>query len=396
MKPYSEATPTRLRLGEMAHLGAALGRVGSKVTFVYFGIPGEEVIVSPFRNRSKWDQAKVLEVVDPSPLRVSPVCPYFGECGGCQWQHIDYQAQIELKQQVVKQQITRIGRLDDVDVSPTIPSDAVWHYRNHSRFTSRADGRVGFTGLRSHWVVPIDFCHISDPAINRLLEVLQGRCSSVKHQLVVRVGVGTGDTLVYPHLDLEGVVSGQPFLEETVLGRRFRVSAHSFFQVNTQQAETLARLVKNCLSLTGSEVVVDAYSGVGTFAVLLAPSASKIIAIEEAGPAVADARHNAAGLDNVVFMLGKAEALLPTIRETVHSVVLDPPRAGCQPSVLKAIIDKKIERLVYVSCDPATLARDLRILVDGGYDICKVQPMDMFPHTYHVETVVLMQRAESR
>jgi 23S rRNA (uracil1939-C5)-methyltransferase len=247
-----------------------------------------------------------------------------------------------------------------------------------------------------------------DDRINDTLAVLQEyhesltrRPSPLKakdmrlHQIAVRHGVVTDDLLINPDLKDRGVplATGQPLYHEALLGRRFQVSAASFFQVNTPQAETLVKMVVERLELTGAETIVDAYAGVGTFAALLAGQAKRVIAIEESSSAIRDAKVNLADLGNVELIAGKVERVLPDLDVVPDAVILDPPRAGCFPVVLQALIEWAPKRVVYVSCDPATLARDLAILRDGGYTLTEAVPVDLFPQTYHIETVASLRHA---
>ncbi|MSQ33022.1 MAG: 23S rRNA (uracil(1939)-C(5))-methyltransferase RlmD, partial [Dehalococcoidia bacterium] len=267
-----------------------------------------------------------------------------------------------------------------------------WYYRNHARFSVGRRGDIGFVGRNGRTFIPIERCLIMHPTINAVLAELQGHCPDVR-QLSVRVGVSTGSLLVQPKLP-EGessFPSGQRYHLEGLLGERFHISASSFFQVNTPQAEALAELVLEALALQGDETVVDAYAGVGTFARLLAARVRQVIAIEEAASAAKDAMINLGALSNVRYLTGKTEAVLPGLSPPPDAVILDPPRAGCASEVVQALLELRPRRLAYVSCDPATLARDLRLLVDGGYALRMVQPVDMFPQTYHIECVATLE-----
>lgn len=377
---------------DIAYQGAALARVDGRVIFGFFGIPGEEAVVEIERDYGDYSTGRVVEVLKPSAHRVEAPCPYFGTCGGCQWQHIDYAHQGELKAHVVAEQLRRIGGFADPPVSPTVLADDPWGYRNNGRFTARGKslGYISRPGSGFRFL-EIESCRIMHPSINEVLAKLQGR-AEVKHQVAVRYGSNTGQYLVQPDVSAidPSVPSGQKVYEEALLGRRFQVSAASFFQTNTPQAERMLELVRERLELTADDVVLDAYAGVGTFAALLAPGVRRVIAIEESAAAVKDARHNLADLTNLDLLQGKVEDVLPDLAERPTAVILDPPRAGCQPPVLAAVCQLLPRRLVYVSCDPATLARDLRILCDGGFRLLDVTPLDMFPQTYHIECVATL------
>lgn len=386
-----------LHLEEMAYQGAAIGREDGRVVFAEYGIPGEDVLVAIERDRKDHALGRVVEVRTPSPERVDPPCPYFGVCGGCQWQHIRYEHQLVLKQHVVRQQLRRIGKFEDPPVSPTIPSLSPYGYRNHARFSVDGKGNLGYVSRPGHGYrfIRIERCLIMHPKINEVLERLQGK-AHVKHQLMVRYGVHTGELLVHPNvheIDPE-LPSGQPYYHEALRGYRFRISASSFFQTNTGIAERLVELVLERIAPTGREVVVDAYAGVGTFAAFLAPRVARVIGIEESPSAVADAQVNLDPFDNVEYVIAKVEHVLGKLAVRPDVVILDPPRVGCAPEAITGVLMLRPPRIVYVSCDPATLARDLRKLVDGGYRLVDVTPLDMFPQTYHIESVATLELAE--
>jgi len=404
-----------LRLTDMAHGGEALGRYEGKVIFVPYAIPDEEALVEITEDKGSYARARLVEVLSPSPHRVDPPCPHFGpeRCGGCQWQHIAYPAQLEFKAAVVRDQLARLGRLPDVPVKPTIPSASPWHYRNHVQFTVDNDGRLGFVATDGRRVEPTQKCYLLHPLLEELLAALDLELPGLT-RLSLRAGVNTGDQMLIfetqddepPALETdlplscvlllsEGIpvnLIGNNYITEVVAGRRFRISATSFFQVNTAAAEELVRLVAEYLAPVGYETLLDAYCGVGTFALTLADKVGQVIGVEEAAGAVEDARVNAGGVDNVEFIEGRVETVLPQLDRRIDLVVLDPPRQGCRPEAMTALIELAPRRIVYVSCDPATLARDARKLAEGGYQLVEVQPVDMFPQTYHIENVALFER----
>ncbi|MGD9890246.1 MAG: class I SAM-dependent RNA methyltransferase [Dehalococcoidia bacterium] len=398
----------RLRLESLSHHGSAIARKDGQVVFVAFGVPGEEVDVLIERAYPDYLEGVVTAVHASAPSRVTPRCEYFGVCGGCQLQHIEYGEQLRLKTEVVREQMRRIGHLPDVLVRPMLPSPEVWNYRNHARFSLDRAGFLGFIMRGRKRMLRIENCDIMQPPIVDVLHTLQGELEPAStidatadpprgrlpklHQVAVRVGVNTGDMLVQPDIGayVPEVESGQTTFEEELCGERFRVSASSFFQVNTAQAETLIRLVSEGLCLSRDDVLLDAYAGVGTFAKVLAGDVAEVIAIEVAASSVADGRHNTAELANVRWVEGEVERVLPALDVRPTAAVLDPSRQGCAPQVLQALIEAAVPRIAYVSCDPATLARDLRILVDGGYQVDSLQPVDLFPQTYHIENVAIL------
>ncbi len=373
------------------------------------GIPGERVIVSveepaPRAGRRKKrrrlpPRVTLLQVLERSPWRVEAPCPHFGACGGCQFQHIDYARQLEIKREMVVDLLRSEGGFADPPVLPTLACEVPWRYRNHMRFSVNREGQVGLTARGSHRLVPLDNCPIAHESINRALGAL-AEIPQPRPQVLMRCGANTGQLLLQPapsaevraKLEVAGFDVREESMEEELAGARFRIRPSSFFQTNTAQAEQMVALVLRGLALEPQMTVVDAYCGVGTFALLLARHARRVIGIEESASAVRDALWNVRDAGNVQILQGKTELILPTLAETVDGLVLDPPRQGCQRQVLDALAARRVPRVVYVSCDPATLARDLRYLcaTTRAYQLVNVQPLDMFPQTAHIECVAVL------
>lgn len=386
-----------LKLDGMGRLGEALARHNGMRVFVFGGIPGEEVLAEVVRQHRNYAAARVVKVIVPSSQRVEAPCPYFGPCTGCQWQHIRYEHQLELKRRTVQEAMERVGGIAEAPVAPVVPAPETLGYRNHARFTVGPGGTLGFVNRESRRLVPIDRCLLMHPWINQALSQLQGRCGETT-QLSIRYGINTGQWLLQPALQASGapLTSGQKHYEEALHNKCFRISASSFFQVNTTQAEQLVQLVRERLALAGEELVVDAYAGVGTFAVLMAPFAHRVIAIEESASAIKDAQINIHGLHNVELAQAKTEELLESLPQAPDALILDPPRTGCHPAALRAILLRPPRRIVYVSCDPRALARDLRVLCRGPFILEEVLPIDLFPQTHHIECIATLSHNPER
>ena len=386
-----------LDLTSWGRLGEAMAHYEGWDVFVFGGIPGERVVAEVVRLHRNHLAARMVEVLEPSPHRVTPPCQYFGDCTGCQWQHLGYQAQLAAKRDKVIDALVRVGGFSEPQVSLVLPSERQYAYRNHARFTVAHDGVLGFVNRETRQFVGIDNCQIMHSQVNRRLSQLQGNCGETT-QLSIRAGTDTQDYLVQPqlfHPDIP-IATGQKSYADSVDGRHFRVSSPSFFQVNIEQAAVAVQTVRRCLDLQPEDVLLDAYTGVGAFAVLLAPYVKKVIAVEESSAAVADAKENASGVENLEFVLGRTEEVLNRLQEKPTALVLDPPRSGCKPEALKSLIQLGIPRVAYVSCDAETLARDLKVLCDGGYRLKQVVPIDMFPQTHHVECVAVLSFVDAQ
>lgn len=415
--------------------GEAMGRDASgRVVFVPYAIAGEEVVVEIVEAKKNYARARLVEIVTPSPARVTPRCAHFGvepppqpspvnnrggrNCGGCQWQHIAYDAQLKFKTDIVREQFARIGKLPDTPVRDTIGMTDPWRYRNNVQFQLDDAGRLCFRALESHDLVQISECHIMHPLLDEMFRALDAGAGSPRPYLTgvtLRAGTKTGQKLLIlegrddepPEISTDEPVSilyqtpggefislvGKDALHEELRGRMFRVSPQSFFQVNTMMAETLVDLVERYLAPRATDVLLDAFGGVGTFGLSLAPRVARVIEIEEVKDAVSDAKANAVELSNVEFYRGAVEEVLPKLKTKIDLLVADPPRAGIAAIALDALIAQSPRAIAYVSCDPATLARDARRLVDGGYRLHEVQPVDMFPQTYHIESVSWFEKS---
>jgi 23S rRNA (uracil1939-C5)-methyltransferase len=411
--------PLILRPTSPAHGGAVVAREDGKVWLVSYALPGEVVEAEPRGRQGGVAVARATRVIEPSPHRVDAPCPYFGECGGCQLQHAAYAHQLELKRQVVEEAWSRVGL--------RLPPDTVmlgmedpWRYRIRGEFEalSSPDGwRLGFHRLRSHSVLPIDSCLIHDERIERALPAFATAANELKltglQNLLLTVEPG-GKGLLWrlrfhgreprwPRDDFAHRV-GELLPEVALLddaislefwGLTFRVRSDTFVQTNYRQMLLLYRTALDMLDPRPGENILDLYAGIGTISVGVAQSASSVTAVEENPRAVQLGRLNARiNSARVEYLKGKVEDVLRQVRLAQHqAVVLDPPRAGCEPGALAELVRLGPARIVYVSCEPSTHARDLVGLVRGGYRVRRAAIVDMFPQTYHIESVALLERS---
>ena len=430
--------------------GQGVGRVDGFAVFVVGALPGETVRAHVLKVAGTYAIAKCTEVLVRSQNRVEPRCPVFKQCGGCTLQHLSYPAQLENKQRQVLDALVRLGGIGNPPMREIIGMEEPWRYRNKGSFPFGQIGNAavfGFFAERSHRIVPFSDCPIQDARIVDIAsrvaawanehripvyDETTGR-GALRH--VVARALSSGETMAVivtrdsvKHIDalaasLEGVdsvwhnrnpeqtnvifgetftlLSGKPTLTEEIAGLRFSVSPQSFLQVNAAQTAVLYEQAVALLSPKETDVVVDAYCGIGTISLMLAGKVKRVVGVEQVRSAVDDAIRNAAenGVENATFLCGNTEDVLPALLregEKPSAVVLDPPRKGCDARALCAIADADIPRVAYVSCNPATLARDLQYLAGRGYVLEAVQPVDMFPQTSHVETVVLMSKVEEK
>jgi 23S rRNA (uracil1939-C5)-methyltransferase len=383
-----------LKLTQMAYGGAAIGRHEGKVFFVPYGIPGETVAVEVETEKKSLAWARLDEVLVASPDRVEPPCPHFGptRCGGCQWQHIRGEAQLAFKTEIVREQLARLGGIRDAEVKPARAAGDFWGYRNHVQLHPSPTG-LGYVATDGRRIEPITVCPIMHPLVAGLFRDCAPSWEGTLERLLLRAGVNTGEKMAIAQM-IDGrsiATTGRDHFFEEVSGLRFRISAGSFFQVNTAGAGAMVEIVRQYLAPRPAGRVLDLYCGVGLFTLAVAGQVREVTAVEAERCAAADAGFNveAAGLDNVTVIEGDAAGALAAVRPSVGAVIVDPPRTGCGWAVLRKLAALRPARLVYVSCDPATFARDAKALVASGYRLAEVQPIDLFPQTFHIETVSL-------
>jgi 23S rRNA (uracil1939-C5)-methyltransferase len=438
-------------IDRLAYGGEAVGRLDGLVVFASGGAPGETVRVRVRRVERRHVEGEVISVENPSSERVTPRCVHFAQgCGGCTWQHVDYASQLRAKETAVRDSLERLGGLRDLPLRPIIPARSPWHYRNKMEFAFHPEGVLGLHPRGAwHSILPLDQCLLATPLTVALVKAAQAFAREARlslhdprthegllRELVVRHSRGTGETMLgivtspgafdagtamadclaavdasvvsvvrsirassdtSAPLQQTTLLRGQDHITETVGGLRFGIGIETFFQTNSAQAEVLVSLVRALAGDGPAGLAIDLYCGVGMFTLALAGAGARAVGIELSASSVEAARANARsnGLGEARFFSGDARTVLPQVlaeHGTPRVVVLDPPRAGAGGKVMRRIARSSPERIIYVSCNPTTLARDLVELLPFGYRTSVVQPLDLFPQTYHVETVVALDR----
>ena len=450
---FKKNTVVTVDITDMGQDGEGIGKVEGYTLFVKDAVIGDRVQVKVMKAKKSYGYARLLEILIPSPDRVDPRCPCARQCGGCQIQALSYASQLKFKEEKVRSCLERIGGFERIPLQPIIGMESPYRYRNKAQFPigRGKDGRpvAGFYAGRTHTIIPQEDCVLGIRENQSILEVILGFMEEysipayreedgtglVRHVLI-RSGFATrelmvclvtnGETLPKAQVlverlkDIAGIASislnintartnvilgdrvevlwGKPYIEDVLDGVRYQISPLSFYQVNPIQTRELYRKALQYAGLHGTETVWDLYCGIGTISLFLAGQAGHVYGVEIVPPAIEDARKNAQlnGIENAEFFVGKAEEVLPRKYQeeqiSADVIVVDPPRKGCDSAVLETMLQIRPKRIVYISCDPATLARDLKILCQGRYKLQKVQPVDMFPHTTHVETVCLLLR----
>ncbi|MFB9757511.1 23S rRNA (uracil(1939)-C(5))-methyltransferase RlmD [Ectobacillus funiculus] len=438
---------------DVTHDGAGVAKVNGYPIFVPYGLPGEEAKVKVIKVKKNYAFGRLVELYKESPYRQEAPCPVYKQCGGCQLQHVSYGGQLQIKEKQVRDVMARIGGLKDVTIHPVLGMEHPWLYRNKAQVPigEREGGLVaGFYRQGTHDIIDIEACLIQVEENDVLIQRVKQICSkhgvrayneklhkgTLRH-VMVRYGQVTGDimlvfitrsdelpnkqamikeiTAAFPNIksivqnvnekrtnvifgEKTKLLWGSEYIYDYIGNVKFAISARSFYQVNPVQTKVLYEKALEYAKLTGEETVIDAYCGIGTISLFLAQKAKHVYGVEIVPEAIEDANRNAElnGIKNVEFAVGEAEKVIPNWYEQgvqADVIVVDPPRKGCDESLLETIIAMKPKRVVYVSCDPATLARDLRILEDGGFKTAEVQPVDMFPQTMHVENVAVLERS---
>ncbi|MBC1985616.1 23S rRNA (uracil(1939)-C(5))-methyltransferase RlmD [Listeria booriae] len=436
---------------DLTHDGNAVAKIDGYPIFVPQGLPDEIAQIKVLKTNKNYGFGKIIELTKESADRVTPPCLVYSQCGGCQLQHLSYDGQLRMKQKQVAQVMKRIGK-QDVEVLPTLGMENPWNYRNKAQVpVGFVNGRLvaGFYQQRSHQIIDMNTCLIQQEENNEVIQTARAifakyhvepydettRKGVLRH-LMTRFATTTGELMLVivttklnfpnkaeilaelqqsiPELtslvqnvntantnvifgEQTVVLAGREYIMDTIHGISFAISARSFYQVNPEQTEILYAEALKLAGLTGEETVIDAYCGIGSISLCLAKEAKHVYGVEIVPQAIEDARANAKlnKMDNVTFAVGKAEEVIPDwFKQGIKAdvLVVDPPRKGCDDALLQTILKMKPKRVVYVSCNPATLARDMLVLTEGGYEAKMVQPVDMFPQTTHVECVTVLKR----
>lgn len=436
--------------------GEGIGKVDGMAIFVKDAVPGDRVQAKVMKMKKSYGYARLMQVLDPSPERTEPRCAFARQCGGCQLQAMTYEAQIDFKAKKVWNHLIRIGGLTDLAKPEIIGMDDPWRYRNKAQFpfgTDKGGNPVtGFYAARSHNIVPCTECWLgveeNKVILEKILDHLKTHHISTYDEVsgkgllrhvLIRKGFTTGEVMVCLILngrampkftelvdslrEVPGMTSitvnvntkntnvimgtemisvwGQDYITDYIGNIKYQISPLSFYQVNPVQTKKLYETALEYADLKGNETVWDLYCGIGTISLFLAQKAGKVYGVEIVPQAIDDARQNVKlnGIKNAEFFVGKAEEVLPEKyeKEGIYAdvIVVDPPRKGCDTAALETMVKMKPDRIVYVSCDSATLARDVKWLGERGYEVKKVKACDMFPGTVHVETVVLMSRVSN-
>ncbi|RLQ93859.1 23S rRNA (uracil(1939)-C(5))-methyltransferase RlmD [Falsibacillus albus] len=436
---------------DLTHDGNGVAKVEGYPIFVPNSLPGEKGKIKIVKTGKGYGFGRLMELYEESRHRQEPPCPIYKECGGCQIQHYSYEGQLAAKTKHVRDVMTRIGKLENVKIHETLGMTDPWHYRNKAQVpVGERNGELiaGFYQKRSHEIIDMDACIIQDQKNDEVIQVVKDilkkysvraydehkHSGAIRH-IMTRIGHKTGEVMVVlvtrtkelPHQnkiieEIAGSIKGIKSIVHNVNSKRtnvifgkdtkvlwgeeviydyigdvkFAISARSFYQVNPAQTKVLYEQALEYAGLSGEETVIDAYCGIGTISLFLAQKAKKVFGVEIVPEAIEDAKRNAElnEIANAEFEAGEAEVVIPRWYKEGNKadvLVVDPPRKGCDEALLQTIIDMKPKKVVYVSCNPATLARDLRVLEDGGYKTAEIQPVDMFPQTMHVEAVAKIE-----
>jgi 23S rRNA (uracil1939-C5)-methyltransferase len=409
-------SPTvEVRLEKLTYGGDAMGRLeDGRAVFVPFGLPGEHVRIRLTEDKRNFARGELVEVLEASPFRITPRCIHFGVCGGCHYQNLPYEEQLKAKMGILRDQLTRIGKVENPPVQEMVASASPWNYRNHVQFHLTEEGKLGYMTAVKPTVFAIRECHLPEGSINELWPQLEFEPGTDLDRVSIRSGVDEDLMLVLeseapepPELEIEAgisithvfeentvVIAGNDHVTIRVMDRNFRVSAASFFQVNTAMAGKMVQHLLANVPVSLNSTLLDIYCGAGLFSAFFAPKCERVIGIESSPSACEDFAFNLDEFENVELYEGLAEEILPNLVRRVENVtyaIVDPPRAGLDKYVIDELVKAAPKVIAYVSCDPSTLARDAARLINGGYRLKQVTPFDLFPQTYHIESISIFE-----
>ncbi|HET7145468.1 MAG TPA: class I SAM-dependent RNA methyltransferase [Anaerolineales bacterium] len=411
----SQNPTIEVKLEKLTYGGEAMGRLpDGRAVFVPFALAGENVRLRLVYEKNSFARGELLEVLTASPERITPKCKHFGKCGGCHYQNLPYEKQLQAKTEILRDQLQRIGKIANPPVDRMVPSPLEWNYRNHIQFHLTAEGRIGFVNSKGNSTLPIEECHLPETSIDSFWRNLQFESNKDVERVSLRAGrdeellvVLESENPATPELEIEAdvsvihlfdehpvVIAGQDYFIINILEKDFHISAASFFQVNTRMAEKMVGHLLVKLPVTTSSTLLDVYCGAGLFSKFFAPKCERIIGIESSESACEDFAINLDEFNNAELYEGMVEEILPALVGKIGEVscmIVDPPRAGIEKRALDAIMNIKPQVIAYVSCDPSTLARDAARLMHGGYRLVEVTPFDLFPQTYHIESISIFE-----
>lgn len=377
-----------IRIDSVAFGGDGVGRLDNIVVFVPFSAPGDELEIEITQLKKSFARGRILQVVKPSPLRAEPRCRYYGKCGGCSYQHLDYPYQLESKKKQVEESFWKIGKISNPRVFDVIPSPQIYHYRGRAQYHTRAvshEREIGFMDVSGGRLLDIEHCEIMDETINEKLHAIRKEKGLLSDE---------NDLIIWSDF-----LSGEEneSITRIVKGKNFQVPRDGFFQANLYLTDKLVDEVCRLIEPEKVNTLIDAYCGSALFSVFLSPYVGKVIGIEINEKSVRCAQVNAsqAGVRNAEFIQGDVEKILQEKLLPVDNadlIVLDPPRTGCEKAVLKAMVDLQPIKIIYISCNPATQARDVKYLNEFGYNLMSLLPLDMFPQTSHIEVIGLLEK----
>ncbi len=454
MIPVEKNKIYEMHIDALGSNGEGIGRIDGYTVFVEGALPGETIRVLILKVKKNYGYGKRMEILETSPARREPLCPVAKQCGGCQLQHLSYEAELAYKTKEVKDVMERIGGIRDVEVKPALGMENPWRYRNKAQFPvgkGKEGCAIGFYAKRSHRIVDTEQCFLQNDCNDAIIRIIreflnefhipvyeEERHKGLVRHILTRIGRNSGEIMVCIVINgqqlpmseilverlqtVEGVVSivlninkektnvilgskivtlwGKNTIMDTIDGIAFEISPLSFYQVNPIQTEVLYSKALELAELTGKETVLDLYCGIGTISLFFARKAKQVFGVEIVPEAIADAKKNAErnGITNVEFAVGAAEDVIPRLYEeqgiAADVVIVDPPRKGCDEKLLETILQIGPQKVIYISCNPATWARDLLILTAGGYELKEVQPVDQFCHSVHIEVVSMLSKVK--